>query len=210
MSDIQVQESSSTVSKIDNFNSMEEMLQTAEKLIKSNFLPRALNTPEKAVAVILSGRELGFKAMAAIRNVHVIQGQTALSVHAIGALLKSAGIKYELIEDCIKIDADGNPTDDPKAVKDIRTTIRFYEKFGNEVIKNDMSFRYSEAKQQGLDGKDNWQRMLRIMMRNRCLAIGARFVAPDAFLGMYTADEMADFKNVQYEVKEDGSVEITE
>ncbi len=52
---------------------------------------------------------------------------------------------------------------------------------------------------------------MKIMMRNRALAIGARMVAPDAFVfggTTYTVDEVADIQDISYTVQEDGSVTI--
>ena len=45
-----------------------------------------------------------------------------------------------------------------------------------------------------------------IMLRARTLAIGARFVAPNALLGMYETSEAADFSNVDVLLDEEGSV----
>jgi hypothetical protein len=48
------------------------------------------------------------------------------------------------------------------------------------------------------------------MLRARCLAIGARWAAPDALMGMYTVDEYADAKGVNYTITEDMEVNIIE
>ncbi len=158
------------VAKLDNFSSYEDMLPIAEHLISSGFLPPALNEPSKVIAVIVQGRELGFPAMAALSHIHIIQGKPALSVHAVGALLKRKGIKYSLIEDCVPIDKYGsvvNPADYPdKKIPDgtivnQRTTFMFYEwdKDMKRVIENKASFTRAEADTMGLLGKDNWKRM---------------------------------------------------
>lgn len=41
-----------------------------------------------------------------------------------------------------------------------------------------------------------------IMLWNRCYAIGARRVAPDALLGMYETSEWADAQNTYYKIDE--------
>lgn len=41
------------------------------------------------------------------------------------------------------------------------------------------------------------------MLRARALAIAARFAAPEATLGLYSAEEMSDIHNVPYTPTED-------
>lgn len=188
----------STITKIEGFGSIEEMKKYADTLIKSNLVPKSLNTPEKVITVVLQGKELGFDPITSLSNIHNIQGKPTLSVHAIAALLKKAGITYKLMKDAERV-GEGEDLD-------VVTTIRFYERFGNEIITNDISYSYKEAKKAGLLLKDNWQRMLKIMLRTRCLAIGARFVAPHALLGLYETAEWADVKNMSYTVDEEGEV----
>lgn len=204
---------STELTKFDNFQHVEEMLQLARVLIRSKLVPANLTQPDQIVAVILQGKELGFDALTSLNNIHNIQGRATLGVHAIAALLKKKGIAYELIEDAVYVRNDGE-TDRvkqtlPEGVKylDRRTTIRFYEKFSKDrTIINDISFTLREAKEQGLLDKSNWKKMEVIMLRARTLAIGARFVAPDALLGMYETTEWADVKNVHTVINEEGVV----
>lgn len=203
---------STSISKLDNYTTFEEITVTAQALMEGarSFLPKSLKKPEEVAMVVMAGQELGLNATSALRNIHLIQGMTALSVHAIAALLKKKGMTYKIVEDYLKLDANGNPIEqgsDAKAV-DVRTTIRFIEYFHGEIITNDISFTWSDAAKMDLTSKENWQRMPKIMLRNRCLAIGARFAAPDAFTGIYTLDEVADMKNVDYSISEEGEVVI--
>lgn len=188
------------VTKLDNFGSVEEMSKYAATLIESKLVPKSLSTPEKVITVILQGKELGFDPVTSLNNIHNIQGRATLSVHAIAALLKKAGISYKLIKDAETV-GEGDDLD-------IVTTIRFYERFGNQIIENDISYSIKEAKKAGLMIKDNWKRMPKIMLRSRALAIGARFVAPHALLGVYETAEWADVQNVKYTVNEEGTVSI--
>jgi len=197
------------LTKFDGFQSVEEMMALARVLIKTKLIPITLKEPEQVVAVVLQGKELGFDAITSLNNIHNIQGRATLGVHAIAALLKRKGIVYKLIEDAVFVREDGkiDKIKLPETIYvDRRTTIRFYEKFGKDTIENDISFTASEAKNQGLLDKSNWKRMLIIMLRARTLAIGARFVAPDALLGMYESSEWADAKDVDLELDEDGNV----
>ena len=212
-----IEENKSTeLTKFDKFQNVEEMLNLAKILIKSKLVPTNLKQPEQIVAVVLQGKELGFDAITSINNIHNIQGRATLGVHAIAALLKNSGITYKLIEDGVFVKEDGT-TDKTKIpetnYKDRRTTIKFYENFHGKIIENDISFSVKEAQEQGLLKKDNWKRMQLIMLRARTLAIGARFVAPNALLGMYETSEAADFSNSNTDVllNEEGEViEINE
>lgn len=193
------------ITKFDKFDSVDEMMKFAQKLIDGKLIPHSLKTPEAVVSVIVQGRELGFEAMTALSNIHNIQGKPALGIHAIGALLRRHGIKYELTEDYVYVLPDGSATKvKPEKFVNMRTTITFYERFGDKIISTPLSFHLSEAKNMGLLEKDNWKKMMRIMMRNRCLAIGARFVAPEAMMGMYEVSEMAEIQNQEIEVDENG------
>ena len=121
--------------KLDDFKSVDEMMKFAKHLIDSKLLPIAVNTPEKVVTMIQLGKELGVGSVSALTNIHVIDGRPTLGVHLIGALIRKAGIKYSLIEDFKSItDKDGKSTGNRK------TTIRFYEKWNGKVIETDFSF----------------------------------------------------------------------
>jgi hypothetical protein len=211
VADLKVTEKSNEITKFDNFTSIEDMLKLAEVMIKTKLIPITLKQPEQVVAVILQGKELGFNAVTSLNNIHNIQGRATLGVHAIAALLKRKGITYKLIEDGVFVKEDGT-VDKVKlantSYKDRRTTIRFYENFHGKIIENDISFTLKEAQDQELLKKSNWKRMPLIMLRARALAIGARFVAPDALLGMYETSEWADIKNQDYNIDEEGKVTL--
>ncbi len=206
---IENQNKNSEITKFNKFETVEEMLNLAKILIKTKLIPTTLKEPEQIVAVVLQGKELGFDAITSINNIHNIQGRATLSVHAIAALLKKAGYTYKLIEDGVYVKEDGT-IDKIKvaniAYVDRRVTIRFYEDFKGKMIENDISFSLKEAKEQDLLSKSNWKKMQLIMLRARTLAIGARFVAPHALLGMYETNEWADVKNVDTLLDDEGNV----
>lgn len=209
MSDVkqEVAVKDATAAKFKGFTTMEEMLNFADHMIKSKLVPSSLKEPEKVVAIVLQGQEIGLGPATSLNTIHNIQGRVTLSVHAILALLKKRGIAYTLTEDMYCIRDDG--TVDPVRIKDVvytdyRTTVTFYEKWNNTVIEHPFSFYWSEAVKQDLHTKDNWRRMPKIMMRTRALALGARLVAPDALLGLYETTEVADFTNTSVDITEDG------
>jgi hypothetical protein len=195
------------LAKLDNFNTVDEMRGLAQTLIDGKMIPTALNTPEKVISVIQLGRELGLGAVSSLNNIHNIQGRTTLSVHAISALLYKAGVAYKVVKDFEtfekpKVGEDGEIT----TTKDIETVIRFYRMWNGQVIENDIRYTWSEAAMAGLTVKDNWRKMPKIMLRSRCLTIGARFCGPDFMVGMYETAEWAEVKNTPIEVNEEGEV----
>ena len=212
------------VAKFDDFKNVNEMMDFAAVMIKSKLVPVSLKQPEQVVAIVTQGKELGFGPATALNNLHNVEGRVTLSVHAISALVRSKGIKYKLIEDAFYVRADG--TADPVKIMemdettkqmvpkykytDMRTTIRFYEPFGNSLLENDFSFYWSEAASQGLTDKSNWKKMPKIMLRTRCLALGARFAAPEALMGHYETTEWADVKGIDVDVTDDGGFATVE
>jgi len=52
----------------------EGMLAQAEVLVKSGLLPRTVKTPAAAVAIMLTGRELGIPPMQSFRSIYVVDG----------------------------------------------------------------------------------------------------------------------------------------
>jgi hypothetical protein len=54
------------------------------------------------------------------------------------------------------------------------------------------SFMEEDAKAAGLTGKDNWKKYPRDMYFWRCVAKGVRRIAPDAVMGLYTAEEITE------------------
>lgn len=198
----------SQVAKFDDFSNVGQMTEFAKVLIASKMLPPAYNSPEKVVAAVVQGKELGMDAMTAINNLHVIQGKPTLSVHAIAALLKKAGVMYEIVKDYEPV---YEKNDDGKEVLiDRITTIKFSQFKHDRWFENEISFTMKEAKKQDLTSKDNWKRMPNIMLRARALAIGARFSAPEALLGLYETSEYAEVKNVQHQVNDEGAVIINQ
>ncbi|MBV9282954.1 MAG: hypothetical protein JOZ41_23015, partial [Chloroflexi bacterium] len=47
----------------------------ADVLVRSGFLPHGVNTPEKAISIVMKGRELGIPPMYALSNIAVINGK---------------------------------------------------------------------------------------------------------------------------------------
>ena len=160
----------------------EVMKSQATTLVKSGFLPKAVDTPEKALAIAMKGRELGLPMMQSITSIHVIDGKPTISAELMAALVhqRVPGAVLRCIE-----------TND---------RICTYEaaRPGDKILK--MSFTWDEAVRAGVTGKDNWKKYPAAMLRARCCSAICRIVFPDAIMGCYTPDELGAITNDEGEV----------
>jgi hypothetical protein len=212
-----------SLSKIETLPTQE----LAQIILDSGLAPKALKTVQSIMIAMQMGKELGFKEITSLNYINVIDNKPTLSVHALSALIKNIGIEYQLKEDAVNVYADGTTSSinryeyepDGKTFKlntegkrikinpnDVRTTITFIRKWNGIILKDDISFTLKEAQAQGLSDKDNWKKMLKIMLRARALAIGARFVAPQVFMGLYETSEILDSRGIEYEMDENGNI----
>lgn len=147
------------------------MKETAKMLVSTKFLPQAIQTPEQAIAIILTGRELGIGTMAALNTINVIQGKPTVSPQLMLALIERSG---QLTD--IQIEVEGGA---------VRCTMKRKGRSPHTEV-----FGENEAKAMGLMNKDNYKKQPLTMYRWRAVAACARTVFPDVILGLYTPDEM--------------------
>ena len=136
----------------------EGMLGQADILLKSGMLPAEVKTPAAAVAIMLTGRELGIPPMQAFRSVYVVKGKPTLSAQLMGALILRAGHSYRVIES-----------------SNTKCTIEFRRKNGVTYVHE---FTAEDAKRAGLGGQ-TWQAYPKAMLFSRCMSAGARIAMPD-------------------------------
>ena len=145
----------------------------ADALVRSGFLPEAVNTPQKAAAIMLKGRELGIPAMQSFGHIHVIKGKPTCSSELMMALLARGGVTWEWTEDGY----------DGKVAGILFRRKGFKDALGRYTIK--------EAEKAKLLGKDSWKNYPANMLRARAISNGARMIGPDLLSGMsYTPEEM--------------------
>lgn len=160
------------------------MVEQAATLVKSGFLPAHIKTPEQAVAVMLTGQELGIPAMTALRTVAVIQGKVTLQAELMAALIeRDYGANALRVEE----------TDDTACLVS-------YHKPGWPERKH-YTFTIEDAKQAGLGGV-NWQKYPAAMLRARCISAVAKMAFQATLGGIYTPEEM----DAPVTVTEDGEV----
>lgn len=149
----------------------EVMRQQAEVLVKSGFLPVAINTPEKAIAIMQKGKELGIPPMEAMSSINVIQGKPSVSPQLMLALARRTG---ELEDLKMEANAQGATVTVTRKGQSPYTT----------------SFGVKEATDLGLMGKDNYKKQAGTMFQWRAMAANLRITFPDAISGLYLVEEM--------------------
>lgn len=157
------------------------ILTQSQMLVKTGFLPVSIKTPEQALAIILTGRELGIPAMAALNTINVIQGKPTVSPQLMLALIERSGQLEDIV---YKLEPDGVTVTMKRRGRTAHT-----EYFGE-----------SEAAAMGLLKKDNYHKQAGVMYKWRAVAACARVVFPDVILGLYTPDEMGATVNADGEV----------
>lgn len=150
----------------------DRMRQQAKTLVDSGFLPKAINTPEKALAVMQTGKELGLAPMQALRSIHIIDGKPTMSADLIAGLVMSRhpGAVLRVVESTNE--------------KCIIQAGRSGQQLGT------FEFSMADANRAQLTAKDNWKKYPRAMLRARCITETARAVFPDAVMGLYDPDEL--------------------
>lgn len=159
----------------------------AQMLVKSGFLPVAINTPEKAVAVALAGRELGIGTMESFRSINIIQGKPTISPQLMLALANRTG------------ELQGQEIDST----DKRAIVTITRKGRKPHVSE---FGVKEATDLGLMGKDNYKKQAKTMFVWRSLAANLRVTFPDVLLGLYTPEELG----AEVRVTENDHMEVVE
>lgn len=150
-----------------------EALHVSQVLVASRLLPRSIQTPEAAFAVIATGRELGLSAMQALRAIHIVEGKPTLSADLMVALVKRSPecAFFRLVESTAE-----------------RATYETQRR--GEPSPTRLSWTIEEARASGAATKDNWRKYPAAMLRARASSGLARAVYPDLVLGVYDPDEL--------------------
>jgi hypothetical protein len=155
----------------------------AAVLVRSGFLPNGVNTPEKAISIVMKGRELGIPPMYALSNIAVINGKPTASAELMLALVyRDHGDEaVRIVESTAE-----------------RCTVAYRRRGWQEPEL--FSFDIEDAQCAGLLSKDNWRHYPAAMLRARCISAVARMAFPDTIGGLYTPEELG----ARVLVREDG------
>lgn len=148
------------------------MQQRAALLLKSGFLPKAIRTPEQALAVMQTGQELGLGPMQALRSIHVIEGKPALSAELMAAL-----VFRHVPGATLRVAVSTNHECEVRAARPGTPETVF-------------KFTIHDAQVAGVASKDVWRKYPRAMLRSRCVSEAVRAIFPDASMGLYTPEEL--------------------
>ena len=151
----------------------------ATVLVATGFLPQSVKTPEQAMAIILTGRELGIGPMAALQGIDVIQGKPSISPQLMLAMARGT----RELEDIQMETSEAGATCTIKRKGQSSYTTRFGPK---------------EAAAMGLNGKDNYKKQPATMYQWRAVGMNLRVTFPDVIKGMYVEDT-----EPQYDADED-------
>lgn len=168
------------------------MQEMAAVLLESGLLPKHIQKPAAAVAIMLKGRELGVPTMHALSNIVVIQGKPTANAELLLALIYRDHGDQALT--WIEI------TDEVASCT--------FKRRGS-TTSGRFAFTLDMARQAGLlDGpnKLTWSNYPGAMLRARCISAVARLSFPDSIGGMYLPEEMG----AQVVIDHEGNVDVIE
>ena len=178
--------------------SFEGLMQMADTLVKSGFLPSAIKTAAQAAAIMVAGREIGLSGMQSFRELYVVNGQVGMSTRLIVSFFKSYGGRYLFLERT------------PQTC-----TVRLIGPLGDE---HDHTMTRQEADQMGitkeknketnqLQEKFNWRANPAGMLSNNTIKAAIRLWFPDCLLAALGPMQMPDADTVDAQVVEATVVE---
>jgi hypothetical protein len=153
--------------------SIDEAQQLARAAVASKLY--AVASPEAALMILLTGRDLGLTASQSFRAIYVVSGKPVVSSDAMVAAIRRSGLcaSWRVVETTIE-----------------RCTIETLRQGEQEPERE--SFTLDDAKRAGLDRRDVWRAYPRDMLRHRAAAGLARRVYPDVVLGCYAPGELEE------------------
>lgn len=181
--------------RAENGVGLEAMTQQADLFVKSGFFPKHIDTKEKAVVVMLKGRELGLPFTEALSKICVINGVATTKVETLLGLARKTGQLEDFKQKFVPNEL--NPQYCEVTIKR-RGQSPHVCRFGDE-----------EALSMGLNGKDNYKKQKATMYSWRSISKNLRVTFPDAIGGLYLEEEIADDVIIQT-ASEDGPAQVTE
>ena len=155
-----------------NLVPLQDITQMAEVAAGSKMF--GFKNPQEAMAIMLLCQAENLHPAVAMRDYHVIQGRPALKADAMLARFQQAGGSVQW-----------------KDYTDEKVTGIFSHPSGGSL---EVSWSLAQAKSIGIANKDNWKNYPRAMLRARCVSEGIRSVYPGCVVGVYTPEEIQDFK----------------
>lgn len=145
----------------------------ANALVESGFLPKAVDTWQKATAIMMYGKEMGIGPMESMQSIDVIQGKPTQKPQSMKAMVhkKLPGAVFRIVK----------TNDEGCAIEAARP--------GDPVMI--YTFSKADAERLGYQNKDNWKKQPKVMLQWRCIGYVSRTVFPDCLSGVsYTPEEL--------------------
>jgi hypothetical protein len=155
------------------------LLDLSKELVPTGFLPDHIKTPGQAVAIILTGRELGMAPMRALRSLTLVKGKVSENADSQLARFKTDGGR-----------ATFSNLDEKGAILCLR------HPNGDEHVE---SFTIEDAKRAGLLANQNWQKYPKAMLRSRVITAGLKSIGWEGGAGAYDPDEITPFTPTSFD-----------
>jgi hypothetical protein len=168
-----------------------DALQNMAKAVSASRLWKTVDTPEKAIALMLLCQSDGLHPMTAVRRYDLIQGTPTLKSEAqLAEFYKRGGVVKWIKRDDQSCRAKfSHPKHCPDGVE--------------------IEWTMDMARKAGLSNKDNWKNYPRQMLSARVQAEGVQVVDPGAGLGMMTPEEAIDVQNIEMDRSADAGASLT-
>jgi hypothetical protein len=157
-----------------NPDALTAALKIAERLSKSNLIPKALQgKPDDVLVVLLTGRSYGVDPMTALSNISVINGKPVLEAKLLHGLCLA---RKDVCEYFVCVEANA-------------TAATYEAKRVGAPKPERKTWTIKQAQDAGLTSKENWQKYPQAMLEARAKAALARSAFPDVVTGAYIPDE---------------------
>lgn len=147
-------------------------------MIKTGLISKSLGQPEQVIFMIMAGKELGMGPMWSVQNLQIVDGRVSAKAEAMMALV---------YKNC--------PGAHINFIQNDSTACRLEASRPGQKA-NAFGFSMDDAKMARLDGKDNWKKYPRAMLRSRAVSEMCRAMFPEAIAGIcsYTPEEIIDMR----------------
>lgn len=164
------------------------MLEMAGELVASGLLPKGIDKPAAALAIIQKGLELQSPPMYALSNIGIINGKPVVGAEVLLAMVyRDHGDQAIQFED----------------TSAERCSVIYKRRSWPQARRFEWTI--EDAKKAGLLGKGGpWNQYPAAMLRARCVSAVARLAFPDSIGGMYTPEELG----AEVTVTDDGEIEV--
>lgn len=168
------------------------------KLLSQMFAVSSFNSGNKnkppmkegdAFLVMLKGLEVGMNPMAAVKLIDIIDGQPAMRVQGMLALIRGTLVNGKSILEDMKLESLPD--------RSIVTMKRL-----GQPTPITVTYTWEDAVKAGLAEKWNWKKQPSVMMDNRAISKANRLLFSDIIEGIYPHEEL----NPDIEIDEDGNV----